>query len=168
MKVNVETPNTIGEEYSKLSPIDLRDKYIDDPFDVEVNIKIKNNGNIYINGELMIMLKSIVGDKPTVYCEFSDTKYDSETEEMIPDLPKGGISVGCGNNIFHTFIDEFTDKKMWTRISFKELFTDLMEDYVSISRKHKWSKDIEKARKFIMDSFDEVANIFIDYKDMSD
>ena len=32
MKVNVETPNTIGEEYSKLSPIDLRDEYIDDPF----------------------------------------------------------------------------------------------------------------------------------------
>ena len=168
MKVNVETPNTIGEEYSELSPIDLRDEYIDDPFDVEVNIKIENNGNIYINGELMIMLKSIVGDKPTVFCQFTDTEYDDETKKMIPASPKGGISVGVGDNIFNTFIDEFTDEKMWTRISFKELFTELIADYVNTSRKHKWSKDIEKARKYITDSFDKVVNIYTDYKDMSD
>ena len=169
MKVNVETPNTIGEEYSKLSPIDLRDEYIDDPFDVEINIKIEKDGSIYINGELMIMLKSIVGDKPTVYCRFNDfEEWDKKTEKMIPAKPSGGISVGVGDNIFNTFIDEFTDEKMWTRISFKELFTELIADYVNTSRKHKWSKDIEKARKYITDSFDEVVNIYTDYKDMND
>ena len=72
MKVNIETPNTIGEKYTKISPINLKDEYIDDPFDVEVNIKIEKDGSIYINGELMIMLRCLVGDKPTVYCTFND------------------------------------------------------------------------------------------------
>jgi len=165
MKVNIETPNTIGEKYTKISPINLKDEYIDDPFDVEVNIKIEKDGSIYINGELMIMLRCLVGDKPTVYCTFNDCEeWDNKTDKMIPAKPSGGISVGVGDNIFNYIIEEFTDEKMWTRISFKELFKDLVSNYVNTTRKDKYSKGIQKARRFIMDSWDEVVDQFKDYE----
>ena len=149
--------------YSTLSPIqDLSE---------DIDIKIDEYGYITINGEIMVMLKAIVNHKQTVYCG-----YDDDPKHHNP--PREGISVSIGNNtsvipddrmeLFDLWIEEYSDKDMWTRYSFKELFKDLIEDHVNTAWKTIWRKDIEKARKFIIDSFDEVLNEYKDYEDKDD
>ena len=156
MKVSVETASKIVG-YTTLSPIDNRDEYIDDPYSKDINIKIDGYGLIAINGEIMVMLKSLVNHDHTVYCNFKDSKLNEEGE-FVPAPLSGGISVSIGNmELFDLWVEEYSDKDMWTRFSFKELFKDLINDHTNRQLKSIWRKDIEKARKFIIDSFDEAV-----------
>ena len=179
MKVNVETPSKI-KGYTTLSPIDFREDYEDEPYDKDINIKISEYGVITINGEIMVMLKFIARHDQVIYCSYSDSKWVAETDEMIPTTPEGGISTSIGyyrghgvpesdnNEVFDTIVDEYGDDHMWKKTSFKELFEDLIRGYTNSSGKYIWRKRIEKARKFIMDSFDEALNEYKDYEDNDD
>tara|TARA_Y100000310_G_scaffold304642_1_gene343985 strand:- start:149 stop:679 length:531 start_codon:yes stop_codon:yes gene_type:complete len=176
MKINVEIPSKMTG-YTTLSPIDNSDEYVDEPYCKDINIKIDEYGHITINGEIMVMLKAIINYDHTVYCNFSDSKLN-EKGEFVPAPPSGGISVGIGENtsdgikksdnmeLFYLWEEEYGDGKMWTEKSFKELFKDLIDGQTN--GKYIWRKNIEKARKFIMDSFDEVLNDYKDYEDNSD
>ena len=150
-KLNVEMEQFTGR--SSITPINDES--------TELNIKIDEYGRITINDEIMVMLKAIVNHKQTVYCG------------------REGIRVSNGNNtsvtdeedrteLFDLWVEEYSDKDMWTRYSFKDLFKDLIEDHVNTAWKTIWRKDIEKARKFIIDSFDEVLNEYKDYEDKDD
>ena len=161
-KLNVEMEQFTGR--SSITPINDES--------TELNIKIDEYGRITINGEIMVMLKSIVNHKQTVFCG-----YDDDPNYHNP--PREGISVSIGNNtsvtdeedrteLFDLWVEEYSDKDMWTRYSFKDLFKDLIEDHVNTAWKTIWRKDIEKARKFIIDSFDEVLNEYKDYEDKDD
>ena len=162
-KLNVEMEQLTGG--SSITPITDES--------TELDIKIDEYGRITINGEIMVMLKSIVNHNQTVFCG-----YDDAPTKQHPNPPWAGISVSIGNNtrvahddrmeLFDLWIEEYSDKDMWTRYSFKELFKDLIEDHVNTAWKTIWRKDIEKARKFIIDSFDEVLNEYKDYEDKDD
>ena len=146
-------------------------------FSEDIDIKIDEYGSITINGEIMVMLKAIAHHDQIIHCSYSDTKLDAETNDFVPDLPRGGISTAIGYyrghgvlesdnyELFDRIITEYGDDNMWKRTSFKELFTDLIRDHTNSNGKCIWRKTIEKARKFIIDSFDEALNEYKDYED---
>ena len=164
-KLNVEMEQLTGG--SSITPINDES--------TELDIKIDEYGRITINGEIMVMLKSIVNHNQTVFCG-----YDDAPTKQHPNPPWCGISVSIGENtsegiyeddrieLFDLWVEEYSDKDMWTRVSFKELFKDLIEDHVNTAHNFIWRQDIVKARKFIIDSFDEVLNEYKDYEDKDD